>query len=215
MRDYLWNYGLQLNILPKCCWKLIAQIHQGQKHIDVYELQWMPWRDVRFICNFLLLPWRQIIPKWLNLLVGIFCIRGIYTCHYDIESVIISCCDTTTLGLFSQSGKTSYSKNITKSRSRDIEFYNDRIALIFDRHLGSGAAEVPVNFSEKFKPASRGFETSQGLAVRRPSAQWLEALAYMAYMTSIFTTTAADGPRPEPLFEAKSLFLLQIVVFYT
>ena len=32
------------------------------------------------------------------------------------------------------------------SRSREIGYYNDRIALKFDRHLGSGAAEVPVKF---------------------------------------------------------------------
>ena len=36
--------------------------------------------------------------------------------------------------------------NLVKSRSREIECYNDRFALKFDRHLGSVAAEVLVKF---------------------------------------------------------------------
>ena len=32
----------------------------------------------------------------------------------------------------------------SKSRSREIRCYDDRIALKFDKHLGSVAAEVPV-----------------------------------------------------------------------
>ena len=36
--------------------------------------------------------------------------------------------------------------NLVKSRSREIECYNDLIALQFDRHLGSDAAEVAVKF---------------------------------------------------------------------
>ena len=64
--------------------------------------------------------------------------------------------------------------NLVKSRSREIGCYNDRIALKFDRHLGSGAAEVPVkfhsNWPEKPNVESRGFETSRDLVVRRPSA---------------------------------------------
>ena len=36
--------------------------------------------------------------------------------------------------------------NRVKSRSREIECYNDRFALKFDWHLGNVAAEVPVKF---------------------------------------------------------------------
>ena len=36
--------------------------------------------------------------------------------------------------------------NLAKSRSREIGCYNYRIALKFDRHLGSAAAEMPVKF---------------------------------------------------------------------
>ena len=36
--------------------------------------------------------------------------------------------------------------NLVKSRSREIGCYNDRFALKVNRHLGSGAAEVPVKF---------------------------------------------------------------------
>ena len=38
-----------------------------------------------------------------------------------------------------------------RSRSREIRYYNDRIALKFDRHLGSAAAEVPVKFQSDWK----------------------------------------------------------------
>ena len=33
-------------------------------------------------------------------------------------------------------------QDLVKSRSRDIGYYHDRIALKFDRHLGSAAAKV-------------------------------------------------------------------------
>ena len=49
--------------------------------------------------------------------------------------------------------------NIVKSRSRWTEFYNNRFALKFDRHLGSVAAEGACQISErleKSKPESRG-----------------------------------------------------------
>ena len=35
---------------------------------------------------------------------------------------------------------------LAKSRSREICVYNSTIALKFDRHLGSSAADVPVKF---------------------------------------------------------------------
>ena len=37
-------------------------------------------------------------------------------------------------------------QDLVKTRSREIGCYNDHIALKFDRHLGSAAAEVPVEF---------------------------------------------------------------------
>ena len=41
--------------------------------------------------------------------------------------------------------------NVVKSRSREIGCYNDRIALKFDRHLNSVAAELPVKFQGDWK----------------------------------------------------------------
>ena len=41
--------------------------------------------------------------------------------------------------------------NFVKSRSRDIGSYNDYIALQFDRHLNSAAAEGPVKFQSDWK----------------------------------------------------------------
>ena len=41
--------------------------------------------------------------------------------------------------------------NLVKSRCREIGCYNDRIALPFDKHLGSA--------TEKYKPESLALET--------------------------------------------------------
>ena len=51
------------------------------------------------------------------------------------------------LGFYSLSGK---APTLVKSRSREIGCYNDRIALKFDMHLGSVAAEVPVKFQSSW-----------------------------------------------------------------
>ena len=40
---------------------------------------------------------------------------------------------------------------LAKSRKSEIKCYNYRIALKFDRHLGSAAAEVPVKFQSDWK----------------------------------------------------------------
>ena len=60
-------------------------------------------------------------------------------------------------------------QDIAKSRSRKIRCYNDRIALKFDRRFCRDACQI-LDRLEKSKPETRGFETSQDLAVRRPSA---------------------------------------------
>ena len=41
--------------------------------------------------------------------------------------------------------------NLVNSRSREIACYDERIALKFDRHLGSAAAEVPVKFQSDYE----------------------------------------------------------------
>ena len=46
----------------------------------------------------------------------------------------------------SQYSKDVFSKDLVKSRSHEIGTLNSRIALKFDRHIGSTAAEVPVEF---------------------------------------------------------------------
>ena len=55
--------------------------------------------------------------------------------------------------LSSPSGKTSCRQIYLKSKSwsREIGCYNDRIVPKFDRHLGNGAAEVPVKFQSDCK----------------------------------------------------------------
>ena len=63
------------------------------------------------------------------------------------------------IGLFLREDVSS--PNPVKSRSREIECYNDRFAMKFDRHLGSAAAVLPVKFQSDWKslnpnlPASR------------------------------------------------------------
>ena len=53
-------------------------------------------------------------------------------------------------GLYSLSGRTSYRK-ISRSLETASLCYNDRIALKFDRHLDSTAAEMPVKFQSVWK----------------------------------------------------------------
>ena len=66
-----------------------------------------------------------------------------YDCH-NVSEVI--------LGLYSLSRRTDVlPHDLGKSRSREIGCYNDHIALNFDRHIGSVAAEVPVKFRSDWK----------------------------------------------------------------
>ena len=51
--------------------------------------------------------------------------------------------------------------NLVKSRSREIGCYNDRIALKFDRHLGSTAADLPVNFQSDMKSLNPNLAASR------------------------------------------------------
>ena len=39
-------------------------------------------------------------------------------------------------------------QDLVKSRNREIHIYTFSIALKFDRHLGSGAAEMPAKFQK-------------------------------------------------------------------
>ena len=48
-----------------------------------------------------------------------------------------------------------------KSRSHEIGHYIDRIALNFDRHLGSAAAEVPVKFQSYVKSLNLNLAASR------------------------------------------------------
>ena len=52
-------------------------------------------------------------------------------------------------------------QDIVKSRSREIGCYNDHIALKFDRHLGSVAAEVPVKFQSDWKSLNPNLAASR------------------------------------------------------
>ena len=69
--------------------------------------------------------------------------------------------------------------NLVKSRSREFGSYDDRIALKFWKVIRQRCCRGTCQISgqlEKPKPTSHGFETSRDLAVRRSSAQWIEAL---------------------------------------
>ena len=50
---------------------------------------------------------------------------------------------------------------IVKSRSREIGCCNGRIALKFDRHLGSNAAEVPAKFQSDWKSLNPNLAASR------------------------------------------------------
>ena len=51
--------------------------------------------------------------------------------------------------------------NLAKSRSREIECYNNPIALTFDRNLGSAAAEVPGKFQSDCKSLNSNLAASR------------------------------------------------------
>ena len=59
-------------------------------------------------------------------------------------------------------GKTdALPQDFVKSRSRETGCYNDRIALEFDRHLGSATAEVPVKFQSDWKSLNPNLTASR------------------------------------------------------
>ena len=79
--------------------------------------------------------------------------------------------------LDSLSGRTCYRKISWSLETARLQCYSDRIALGFDRQRWcQGTCQISERL-EKFKDESRGLETSRDLAVRRPSAQWIEACA--------------------------------------
>ena len=69
--------------------------------------------------------------------------RGKYTHVFICFVLLCYLCQFTNIrqDLYSLSGRTSYRKI---SRSRKIRIYTFSVALQFDRHLGSSAAEMPV-----------------------------------------------------------------------
>ena len=125
----------------------------------------------RHYCSFYLHAWSgQRNTLWLRDTVkqtfpGKLAAAGLTTVYYmDIE---------TSSGPLFTKWMDVLPQDLTKSRSREIVCYADRIALKFDWHLGSATAEVPVKFKsvwESLNPnlaASRLQEFMQ--AVRRPS----------------------------------------------
>ena len=64
------------------------------------------------------------------------------------------------LGLYFTKPSDEISPNLTKSRTREIWFYGGPIALIFQRLLGSNAAEAPVKFQgDHVNTQSRGIDS--------------------------------------------------------
>ena len=51
--------------------------------------------------------------------------------------------------------------NLVKSRSREIGCCNGRIALKFDKYLGSVAADVPVKFQSNWKSLNPNLAASR------------------------------------------------------
>ena len=52
-------------------------------------------------------------------------------------------------------------QDLVKSRSREIGYYDDPIALEFDRHFGSDAAEAPVEFRSGWKSLNPNLAASR------------------------------------------------------
>ena len=91
-------------------------------------------------------------------------------------------------------------QDLVKSRSREIQVKIFPIALKFDRHLDSNAAEMPV-ISERcdhYNIQSRGVETLRDLAVRvrRLTAWWIEALILWSLSNDVSVNSDSSGPCP-------------------
>ena len=73
--------------------------------------------------------------------------------------------------------------DLVKSRSREFGFY--RIALKFDRHLGSTAAEVPVKFLSDWKSLNPNLAASRLREILRSDvlllSEWIEVWGQDAY----------------------------------
>ena len=64
-----------------------------------------------------------------------------------------------TQGLYSLSGRTSYRKISWSLEVARLD-YNDSIALKFDRHLSSAAADVPVKYQSDWKSLNPNLSVS-------------------------------------------------------
>ena len=101
-------------------------------------------------CNFhrIWIVMEKSLVKWvprssllISFKVALLALGHLCDCPYASEA---------TLGLYLMVGWTSY-RNISKTRSPEMVFYNDRIALKFHGHLGSTVSEVPVKFQSDWK----------------------------------------------------------------
>ena len=89
-----------------------------------------------------------------------------------------------------------------KSDCRDIGCYNDRISLIFDRHLGSTAAEVPANLQSDWKNLNMNLEASRLHEILRydvcPLIEWKPGDA--------FSCNIADHMSKAPVHERRFIW---------
>ena len=113
---------------------------------------------------------------WLNL----------FYCHGRCCAFAMVSCDMLTFlwgaspCLYLLSGKTSYRQISQSLKAARLQVIMS-VSLWNLTGISSAAAEVPVKFQNywktlKSRSESRGFETSQDLAVRHPSTSWIEAL---------------------------------------
>ena len=86
--------------------------------------------------------------------------------------------------------------DFVKSWSREIRVLTFPSSLKFNRHFGSSAA---CQFSERcdhYNIQSRGFQTSRDMAVRLPSAWWIEALKSLLLCRAEYSSIPISRDEP-------------------
>ena len=131
-------------------------------------------------CGFPSTWWVLLVPLLSNFTSGTICWPHIRFCSSTFRAELCDHrCSITQglyLGLYSLSGKTARSREVSKPRDSGLDFFNSsetwqtpRLCCCRDAHQMSVRYD-PYNFQ------SRGLETSRDPMVRPPSAQWMEAL---------------------------------------
>ena len=103
-----------------------------------------------------------------------------------------------------------FPQDLAKPRSHDIYGKTFPIALKLDRHIGSSANEMPIEFqSNAIIITISQLRNSRNLTVRRPSALWLKAQGILYDTKSLVVQIKQSLEHCRPAIT--QLFVLQVL----